>query len=44
MEFDWDPPKAKRNIKDHEVSFDEAKTVWDDLFNVEYYDSDHSER
>lgn len=43
MDVGWDPIKAKRSVKDHQVSFEEAKTVWDDLFNVEFYDSDHSD-
>lgn len=30
MEFEWDENKAKRNQEKHAVSFDEAKTVFDD--------------
>ncbi len=41
IEFDWDPPKAESNLKDHHISFKEAKTVFDDSFNVEFYDPDH---
>ena len=26
--FEWDPKKAASNQKDHEVSFDEARTVF----------------
>jgi uncharacterized DUF497 family protein len=44
MEFDWDPEKAELNPKNHEgVTFDEARTVWEDLFNIELFDLDHSE-
>lgn len=43
MNFDWDPEKARRNLKNHGVSFEEAQTVWDDLFNIELFDHGHSE-
>ena len=43
MEFEWDEGKAERNLIKHGVSFDEAKTVFDDPFYVDFYDPDHSE-
>lgn len=43
IEFDWDPAKAKRNLKNHGVSFDEAKTVFFDDFARQFYDEGHSE-
>lgn len=43
IEFDWDPAKAKRNLKNHGVSFDEAKTVFYDDFARQFYDEGHSE-
>lgn len=43
MHFEWDEEKAALNLKKHGVSFDEAKTVFDDLFSVELFDPDHSE-
>ncbi|MEO5860823.1 MAG: BrnT family toxin [Pyrinomonadaceae bacterium] len=44
MEFDWDTEKAKLNPKNHVgVTFEEAITVWEDLFNIELYDQDHSD-
>ena len=43
MEFDWDPAKAKRNLKNHGVSFNEAKTVFYDDFARQFYDEGHSE-
>lgn len=44
MDFDWDPEKAELNPKNHDgVTFEEAKTVWDDLFNIELFDHDHSD-
>lgn len=42
MEFKWDKKKAARNLADHGVSFDEAKTVFDDPLYVDFYDPDHS--
>ena len=42
MQFEWDPNKAKSNIKKHGVSFDEAVTVFYDPFSATFYDPDHS--
>ncbi|MGD9564342.1 MAG: BrnT family toxin [Pyrinomonadaceae bacterium] len=42
MQFDWDPEKAESNLRKHEVSFEEASTVWNDYFNIELIDHDHS--
>jgi uncharacterized protein len=30
IEFDWDPVKAASNVVKHEVSFDEAMTIFQD--------------
>ena len=30
MRFEWDPAKAKSNIRKHGISFDEAVTVFKD--------------
>jgi len=43
MQFEWDENKAASNLSKHEVSFEEAKTVFDDPLYVEFYDPDHSE-
>ena len=43
MEFEWDETKAKVNLSKHGVSFNEAKTVFDDPFYVDFYDPDHSD-
>jgi uncharacterized protein len=43
MRFEWDLVKAAANLSTHEVSFDEAKTVFDDPLYVDFYDPDHSE-
>ena len=43
MEFEWDENKAKTNLSKHRVSFVEAKTVFDDLFYIDFYDPDYSD-
>jgi hypothetical protein len=43
LEFEWDEAKAERNLKDHEVSFDEATTVFRDTLSITIADPDHSE-
>ncbi len=42
MKFEWDPAKAAANLKKHQVSFDEAKTVFYDDFAVQFFDEEHS--
>ncbi len=43
MHFEWDENKAASNLKKHGVSFDEAKTVFDDPLYIDFYDPDHSD-
>ena len=43
MRFDWDPAKAAANIKKHQVSFEEARTVFYDDFAVQFLDEEHSQ-
>ncbi|MCC6697363.1 MAG: BrnT family toxin [Candidatus Hydrogenedentes bacterium] len=43
MQFEWDSAKAAANLSKHGVSFDEAKTVFDDPLYVDFYDPDHSD-
>ena len=43
IEFEWDVNKAIANLLKHAVSFDEAKTVFDDPLYVDFYDPDHSD-
>jgi len=40
--FEWDEKKADDNLRKHGVSFDEAKTVFNDPFSVTIHDPDHS--
>ena len=43
MQFEWSENKAASNLSKHGVSFEEAKTVFDDPLYVDFYDPDHSE-
>ena len=43
MRFDWDSSKAAANLTKHQVSFEEAKTVFFDDFAVQFFDDEHSE-
>ena len=42
IKFEWDQNKAASNLLKHGVSFDEAKTVFNDPIYVDFYDPDHS--
>jgi uncharacterized protein len=42
MRFEWDLAKAAANLKKHQVSFDQAKTVFYDEFAVQFFDEEHS--
>lgn len=42
LEFEWDEEKADENVKKHAVSFEEAKTIFNDRFAVTIADPDHS--
>lgn len=43
MRFDWDENKAVSNLSKHGVSFEEAKTVFDDPLYIDFYDPAHSD-
>ena len=43
MIYEWDPKKAKANLREHGVSFEEAATVFLDPLAVTYPDPDHSD-
>lgn len=43
MTFEWHEEKAKENLKEHKVSFEEAKTVFNDQFLMTFPDPEHSE-
>ncbi|MBI5729787.1 MAG: BrnT family toxin [Ignavibacteriales bacterium] len=40
--FDWNEEKANRNWRNHKVSFEEAKTVFNDPLSVTIGDPGHS--
>lgn len=40
--FEWDDDKAKQNFRKHKVSFDEAQTVFLDVFSITVPDAEHS--
>jgi len=40
--FEWDSRKARSNQQKHQVSFDEACTVFDDAEAIIFRDEDHS--
>ena len=42
MEFEWDREKAAQNLEKHDVSFDEAVTVFHDPLAATFDDPDHS--
>jgi uncharacterized protein len=42
MDFEWDPDKAEANASNHNVTFEEAQTVFDDPLSVIYQDPMHS--
>jgi uncharacterized DUF497 family protein len=42
MEFEWDPKKASANEQKHNVSFQEAATVFGDPLAITFADPDHS--
>ena len=43
IEFEWNPTKAISNKKKHNVSFEEAQSVFYDDFAVQFYDEENSE-
>ncbi len=42
--FEWDEEKAKRSEVKHGVSFEEAKTIFNDPFAMTVSDPDHSNK
>lgn len=43
MQFEWDREKAKKNLRKHRVSFDEAMTVFYEPLSATFDDPDHSD-
>ena len=42
MEFEWDPKKSAANERKHDVTFQEASTVFGDSLAMTFADPDHS--
>ena len=42
--FEWNVNKAKSNLQKHKISFDEAKTIFDDALIVTFPDDFHSDQ
>lgn len=42
LTFEWDERKSNENIRKHGVSFEEAKTVFNDPFAMTISDPEHS--
>lgn len=42
LDFEWEEDKAAANLKKHNVSFQEAKTVFADPFSITIDDPAHS--
>ena len=40
--FEWDPAKERKNIHKHEVSFEEASSIFDDPIFITLIDEEHS--
>lgn len=40
--FEWDEVKAKENLKKHKISFEEAKTIFNDPRAITIHDPQHS--
>lgn len=43
LEFEWDPKKAKANLANHKIAFEEALTVFADPLARVFDDEEHSE-
>lgn len=43
MQFEWDNEKAKKNLRKHKVSLEEAMTVFYDPLSATFDDVDHSD-
>jgi len=41
--FEWDPQKAKSNLQKHQVDFEEASSIFNDLQFISFLDDEHSQ-
>lgn len=42
IKFEWNPAKARANLKKHGVSFEEAQSVFYDEHAIQFFDPDSS--
>ena len=42
--FEWDPIKAKENLRKHRISFDRAAELFLDPLAISIFDEEHSEQ
>jgi len=42
LTFEWDEEKSKANLRKHRISFEEAKTVFNDSLSITIPDPQHS--
>ena len=42
IKFEWHPTKSAANLRKHNVSFEEAQTVFYDEYAVQFFDEEHS--
>ena len=42
-QFEWDPQKDEANLKKHGLSFERARTIWDDERRICYHLCDQPE-
>jgi len=42
LDWSWSENKNKSNFSKHGVWFEEAKSVWADVYSVEFFDPEHS--
>ena len=40
--FEWDPNKARENIRRHKVSFEQAAHIFRDPLAISIFDEEHS--
>jgi len=43
IKIEWDPRKARQNLRKHSIDFNEASTVFADTLSITISDPDHSE-
>ena len=44
IKFEWDEAKAASNLKKHQVSFEDAKSIFFDEFGIQFYDEENSHK